>query len=148
MVVTDHSPCPPDLKLGDFLSAWGGIASVQLGLSIVWTGARVRDAGIAAIAQWMAAAPARLAGLGYRKGQIAPGKDADLVVWRPESTWTVEPAQLHNRHTFTPYSGMKLAGIVEATYLRGEKIYARGEPAGSCRGRLLGREGASWTSPI
>jgi allantoinase len=147
MVVTDHSPCPPDLKQGDFLSAWGGIASLQLGLSVVWTGARVRDSGFVAIAQWMSAGPARLAGLAHRKGQIAPGMDADLVVWRPESTWTVEPAQLHNRHPFTPYLGLKLAGVVEATYLRGEKIFARGDPAGPCRGRLLAREGASWTSP-
>jgi len=147
MVVTDHSPCPPDLKRGDFLSAWGGIASLQLGLSVVWTGARVRDSGFAAIARWMCAAPARLAGLAHRKGMLAPGMDADLVVWRPESTWTVQPAQLHSRHPFTPYLGLKLAGAVEATYLRGEKIFARGEPAGPCRGHLLAREGASWTSP-
>jgi allantoinase len=149
MVVTDHSPCPPDRKLrgsGDFLRAWGGIASLQIGLSVVWSGARARGFGLVDVAHWMAAAPARLAGLAAAKGAIVPGHDADLVVWRPEVDCIVEPALLHHRHALTPYAGQTLAGVVETTYLRGEKIYERGAAVGPYRGRLLAEEKLPWTS--
>jgi allantoinase len=136
LVVTDHSPCPPEMKrpeTGDFLAAWGGIASLQLTLSVVWKGARERGWTPVHLAEWMCAAPARLAGLQGRKGVIAPGYDADLVVWRPEAEVVVDPAKLHHRHRVTPYAGATLPGAVEATYLRGRRIHDRGrlaEPAG------------------
>jgi allantoinase len=136
LVVTDHSPCPPQMKrpeTGDFLAAWGGIASLQLTLPIVWKGARERGWTPVHLAEWMCAAPARLAGLQGRKGAIAPGCDADLVVWRPEAEVVVDPAKLHHRHRVTPYAGATLPGAVEATYLRGRRIHDRGrlaEPAG------------------
>jgi allantoinase len=140
MIVSDHSPCPPQMKLrdtGDFLSAWGGISSLQLGLSVVWAGARTRGHGIDDIVRWMAEAPARLAGLDHVKGGIAPGHSADFVVWKPDAEWTVEPERLHHRHPLTPYAGETLPGVIEATYLRGEKIYERGQPVGRLRGRSL-----------
>src|SRR5918911_4660198 len=130
MIVSDHSPCPPEMKLterGDFLQAWGGIASLQLRLPVMWTEAAARGYTIERLVQWLADAPARLVGLDGRKGSIRVGSDADLLIFRPEATFKVEPAMLHHRHKLTPYAGCVLRGVVEATYLRGMKIYERGE---------------------
>ncbi|MDQ5857000.1 MAG: allantoinase AllB [Acidobacteriota bacterium] len=139
MVVSDHSPAPPELKrrdTGDFLAAWGGISSLELRLPAVWTGARARGHSPDELVDWLAAAPARLAGLA-RKGAIAPGYDADFVVWRPEVSFEVRPEELHHRHKLTPYAGRMLDGVVLATYLAGEKIFESGRLIGPPRGRLL-----------
>jgi allantoinase len=133
LVVSDHSPCTPDLKRledGDFGAAWGGIASLQVALPAVWTGARARGIGLAEVVRWMAAAPAQLAGLSA-KGAIAVGKDADLVVFAPDERWTV--GDLEHRNPVTPYTGRSLTGAVRRTWLRGE--IADGSPIG----RLLER---------
>ncbi len=136
-IVSDHSPCPPEMKLvheGDFQKAWGGIASLQLGLPIVWTEARHRGFTIEHIVRWMSQRPAQLVGLEDRKGAIAPGYDADFVVWDPEEKFTVAPEKLHHRHPMTPYEGKSLYGKVERTYLRGNAIYEGGkfaEPTGT-----------------
>jgi allantoinase len=133
-VATDHSPCPPAMKLpeeGDFLRAWGGIASLQLSLPAVWTEARARGYAVTHLAKWLCEGPARLVGLAGRKGSIAVGCDADFVVWDPEAIFRVEATQLHHRHKVTPYAGRELCGRVETTFLRGRKIFERGEfPAG------------------
>jgi allantoinase len=118
-VVSDHSPCPPALKAGDFGQAWGGIASVQLGLPVVWTAARSRGHRLAEVVRWMAAGPARLVGLHGRKGTIAVGADADLVAFDPDARLTVDPATLRHRHPVTPYAGAELTGVVHHTWLRG-----------------------------
>ncbi|HLG06562.1 MAG TPA: amidohydrolase family protein, partial [Gemmatimonadales bacterium] len=124
LVASDHSPCPPDLKNtgGDFSSAWGGIASLELSLSAIWTGAEARGAGVQRLAQWMSTAPARLVGLGNRKGLLAPGYDADLLIWDPEARWVVDPDRLHHRHKLTPYAGRELRGAVRAVYVGGRLV--------------------------
>lgn len=132
-VVSDHSPCPPELKSGDFDGAWGGIASVQLGLPLVWTRLRSRGGDLASVVRWMAAAPARLVGL-ERKGRIRIGGDADLVVFDPDREWTVDAKTLHHRHPVSPYDGIALTGEVRATWLRGRRVDS--VPAG----RLLSKE--------
>lgn len=149
LIASDHSPCPPELKRlddGDFVAAWGGIASLELGLSVVWTGASRRGHGLEAIARWMSEGPSRLAGLGGRKGGLVAGLDADVVIFDPEAERTVDATRLHQRHAVTPYAGEKLRGVVEATYLRGELIHRSGEPMGEAAGRLLLRDGEGWTS--
>ena len=125
LVASDHSPCPPNMKRthGDFFSAWGGIASLQLSLSAVWTGARSRGVPPERLAHWMSAAPARLAGLGAKKGAIAEGYDADIVVWDPDARFVVDPAKLFHRHPVTPYAGRELYGVVRATYVGGRLVF-------------------------
>jgi len=140
MIVSDHSPSPPGKKKldsGDFREAWGGIASLELTLSATWTAAAERGHSISDIAEWMCQAPARLPGLGDRKGKIAAGYDADLVVWRPEETFEVEAGRLRQRHKLTPYASRVLKGVVETTLLRGEIVYERGEFPGGPIGKLL-----------
>ncbi|HEV3468103.1 MAG TPA: allantoinase AllB [Pyrinomonadaceae bacterium] len=142
MIVSDHSPCPPELKRrgeGDFLRAWGGISSLQLRLPVVWTEARRRGRTPADLARWLAQAPARLAGLDQSKGSIAPGRDADFVIFDPEATFRVTPDLIEHRHKLTPYAGRTLAGVVEATYLRGQRIYERGKFSEEPAGKLLRR---------
>lgn len=136
-VVSDHSPCPPKMKLrepGDFLQAWGGISSLQLRLPVIWTEARARGAGIDQLAEWLCSAPARQIGMAHVKGSIAVGSDADIVIWNPESEFRVEASMIHHRHKLTPYDGEILHGKVEKTFLRGQMVYDGGEfatPGGS-----------------
>ena len=140
MIVSDHSPCPPELKRresGDFLQAWGGISSLQLRLPVVWTHARRRGHTAEKLVAWLSAAPARLAGLEGRKGAIRVGADADIIIWKPDEMMRVEPEKLRHRHKLTPYAGQALSGAVERTFLRGELIYERGELVGGPRGEFL-----------
>ncbi|HEX8503478.1 MAG TPA: allantoinase AllB [Pyrinomonadaceae bacterium] len=143
MVVSDHSPCPPEMKRrpeGDFMKAWGGISSLQFRLPAVWTEASRRGHTFRDLARWLSREPARLAGLYGRKGAITPGRDADLVIFDPEATFRVAAETNEHRHKLTPYEGLGLKGVVVATYLRGEKIYERGEFAAAPTGTLLLRE--------
>ncbi|GLZ31351.1 allantoinase [Lentzea sp. NBRC 105346] len=133
MVVSDHSPCIPELKLGDFASAWGGIASLQLGLPAVWTQARQRGFSLVDVVRWMAERPAALVGL-TRKGRIAVGYDADFSVFAPDDAFVVDRSRLHHRNPVTPYHGRPLAGVVRRTFLRGKEITG-GEPFGQLLSR-------------
>ena len=136
-VVSDHSPCTGELKrpdTGDFAAAWGGIASVQLGLPVVWTAARARGVALAEVVTWMARRPADLAGL-VHKGRIAVGADAERVAFDPDTPWVVDPAALRHRHPVTPYAGQALYGVVSTTWLRGVPV-----DGVTPRGHLLARE--------
>ena len=136
-VVTDHSPCVPELKrrdVGDFAQAWGGIASLQLGLPAVWTGARQRGHGLTDVVRWMATAHADRVGLADR-GRIEVGASADLCVFAPDETFVVDPARLHHRNPVSAYAGRTLTGTVRQTWLHGVPIDLDAAP----RGRLLRR---------
>ncbi|MCP3819211.1 allantoinase AllB [Streptomyces sp. A3M-1-3] len=134
-IVSDHSPCTPELKrfdTGDFAAAWGGISSLQLGLPAIWTEARKRGLLLEDVARWMSAAPAALAGLS-QKGAIEAGRDADFAVLAPDETFTVDPAELFHRNQVTAYAGKTLHGVVKSTWLRGVRIADHGtltEPTG------------------
>ena len=139
-IVSDHSPCPGEMKLresGDFMKAWGGIASLQLRLPIVWTEARRRGFSLLDVTRWLCANPARQVSFEQRKGSIAVGHDADLVIWNPDAQFTVSPTALHHRHKITPYAGELLSGVVHQTFLRGRKIYDDGEFVDASLGQML-----------
>jgi len=157
LIATDHSPCPPELKRQDsgrFDQAWGGIASLGLALPVVWTGLQQHapafqsnsspisdtESNFTRLTKWLATEPARLAGLTGKKGELAPGYDADLVVFDPESEWTVTEDDLHFRHKLSPYLGSNLRGRVLETYLRGECIYWGRGQGGVLDPKAHGRE--------
>jgi allantoinase len=111
---------------GDFMKAWGGIASLQLRLPVVWTEARRRGFSLLDVTRWLAVNPARQVSFEARKGAIAVGCDADLVIWNPDEQFRVSAATLQHRHKITPYEGEELSGVVCKTFLRGRKIYDAG----------------------
>jgi len=136
-VVTDHSPCVPGLKLpeeGDFLRAWGGIASLQLGLASVHTEARQRGIDLATLSRWMSVGPAKL--LGWHHRGVQAGARADLVAWDPKGQFTVDPRYLAHRNPITPYAGRTLRGRVQHVWLRGLPIVHDGTLQGPPQGRL------------
>jgi allantoinase len=142
-VVSDHSPCPGEMKLresGDFMKAWGGIASLQLRLPIVWTEARRRGFSLEDMARWLCANPARQVSFAPRKGSIAIGSDADIVIWNPVQQFKVAAGSLHHRHKITPYDGEVLNGVVQKTFLRGRQVYDVGEFADHPFGQMLLRK--------
>jgi allantoinase len=150
LVVTDHSPCPPEmkrLKEGNFQTAWGGIASLSMALPLVWTEAEARGFALTNVARWMAEAPARLANCEFEKGRIAAGWDADFVVFDPEAQFTVTEDRLHQRHPLSPYLGETLRGVVKRTYLRGRMVFCEGEFPGAAVGREFRRAGCPDTVP-
>ena len=128
LIVTDHSPCPPEMKRleeGRFDQARGGIASLSVALSAVWTGASQRDFTLDDVARWMSSAPAALAGFSDRAGELAPGREASFVVFDPDALFVPTANDLHARHVISPYVGETLKGRVDLTYLRGEPVYQR-----------------------
>jgi allantoinase len=139
-VITDHSPCSPHLKrsdVGDFHAAWGGISSLQLGLFTIWTEAKRRGASVVQLAQWMSERPAHFAGLAGKKGRIAAGYDADLVIWDPDAHFSLQASDLFFKHKVSPYLGMDLAGRVQSTVLRGKQVYDGQAHLGAPSGELL-----------
>jgi allantoinase len=138
-VVSDHSPCTVSLKrkdTGDFGLAWGGIASVQLSLPVMWTEAARRGVSLSQLCTWMGTRPAELVGLPGR-GAIEAGNRADLVVFAPDETFVVDPAKLLHRNPISAYAGRQLRGAVRSTLLGGVPV-----DAAQPRGHLL-RRGAA-----
>ena len=140
LVASDHSPAPRTMKhvdSGNFIAAWGGIASLELSLRAVWTGAAQRGYALTDVVRWMSEAPAQLCGLNGHKGAIQPGYDADLVMFDPDTEMIVTGAVLQQRHKLTPYDGCVLRGAVRATYLRGVKVWDNGRLEQAGRGCLV-----------
>ena len=141
-VATDHSPAPPELKhleSGDFTQAWGGIASLQLSLPILWTAGKKRDITLSQVAKWLCEKPAELAGTERSKGKIKKGYDADLVVWDAEQSFVVTAEGLYHRHKVSPYLGETLYGVVEQTYLAGVKVFDKGTFTHPPSGKIITR---------
>lgn len=139
-IVSDHSPCPPSMKEGaggDFFAAWGGVASLRLTLPAVWHEAKARGVTLENIAKWMCSAPADLAGLGHRKGRLAAGYDADIIIWDSEAQVSVDDMTLYNKHPLTPYFGRTLTGEIRSTYVGGMEVYRDGIMGSGAPGRLI-----------
>ena len=146
LIATDHSPCSPELKklgAGDFHDAWGGIASVSVALSVVWTGMRTHGFTLRDLARLMSQQPAQLAGLTGKKGAIAPGYEADFVVFHPHAERTIAADQLYTRHPISPYLGERLFGTVKATYLRGNPVFDDGRFAATLPGHEISSSDAN-----
>ncbi len=137
MIVSDHSPLPPEFKSGGFTRAWSGIASLELRLSIVWTEASRRGIGLRHVVRWLCEAPAALAGL--RSGSIKAGRRADLVAWDPDAEFVVDSERLHQRHHLTPYAGSPLRGVIHHTWSAGKMVFADRQVARIAEGELLER---------
>jgi len=139
-IVSDHSPCTPQLKhidTGDIEHAWGGISSLQFGLSIIWTEALIKGYSLEQVADWMATRPAKFAGLGHYKGKIAEGYDADLIVFDDLAHYTITADLIKYRHKITPYEGKEVQGEILSTFVRGQQVYAQGELIGAPIGQPL-----------
>jgi allantoinase len=140
LVASDHSPCTPALKKqeqGDFMAAWGGISGLQLGLAVTWSGAKARGYTLDHLRRWLCEAPARLAGFEARKGRLAAGFDADLVVFDPEGSASIDATRLEHKNKVTPYAGAKLVGVVHSTWVRGTRVFHEGEFAPTPKGTFL-----------
>ncbi|MBB5056582.1 allantoinase [Granulicella aggregans] len=146
MIVTDHSPCPPEMKRpavqkpedeGRLDLAWGGIASLSVALPVIWTECQKRGFSLDDLARWMSSAPASLAGIGDQAGAILPGRDANFTVFDPDASFTVTTDALHYRHPVSPYLGEQLYGVVHATYLRGYLVFQDGVITDTPQGREL-----------
>ncbi|XP_074163769.1 allantoinase, mitochondrial-like [Sminthopsis crassicaudata] len=140
LVISDHSPCTADLKhldSGDFLRAWGGISSLQFGLPLFWTSARLRGFTLPDVVRFMCENPAKLSGLETQKGSLRPGQDADLVIWDPDKELEVNERMIQHKNKLTPYLGFRLLGEVFATVVRGNLVYLNGEFSPTPLGNLL-----------
>jgi len=138
-VATDHSPAPPEMKelvSGDFMKAWGGISSIQFALPVLWTAAKKHNCKLEEMAKWLCEKPALLPHL-MSKGYIAKGKDADFVVWSPEKSFSVTENIIYHKHKITPYLNEELYGVVEQTWLCGQKIVAEGKFLHLNKGSIL-----------
>lgn len=139
-IVTDHSPATPALKKmdsGNLKDAWGGIASVQFSLPVVWTAAEKRGFSVSQISDLMSKNVAKFIGFGNQKGQLKEGFDADIVVWDPTESFTVNTSDIHFRHKISPYVGEKLFGVVKQTYVNGKKVYENGKFISLAQGKVL-----------
>ena len=142
-IVSDHSPCTPNLKLlhsGDLKNAWGGISSLQFSFSLIWTESLSRNVKLDKLSQLMSHNPAIFCGLDHRKGLIAPGYDADVFVFAPEAEFELRREKIFHKHPETPYMGKKLRGQVLRTYLGGEVVFDDGNFPGEARGKPILKE--------
>jgi len=109
---------------GDYMQSWGGIPSLQFGLSVMHTeGVVKRGFSFPELTQWLCENPAKLLGIADRKGKIAVGYDADLVIFNPTKQFEVQKPVLVHKNKLSPYENRTLLGQVEKTILRGKVIY-------------------------
>jgi len=139
-IVSDHSPCTPELKhidTGDIEKAWGGISALQFGISLIWTEAKERGFTLVDITRLMATETAKFAGLDSVKGAIKTGNHADFLVFDPNEQFTITNEMIKHRHNITPYAGRKVTGQVAHTFVRGHHVYQQDEFINQPKGRPL-----------
>jgi len=139
-IVSDHSPCSPQLKAldtGDLGQAWGGIAALQFGLPLLWTEAQKRHIPLTDLVHLLSRRIAEFLDLGHIKGRIAPGLAADLCLFDDQEDYTIHTDMIAHRHKISPYVGSRVTGRVIKTWLRGQLVYDRGDFPGPPRGQIL-----------
>ncbi|UEG48710.1 allantoinase AllB [Ferruginibacter lapsinanis] len=139
-VATDHSPATPDLKelqSGNFMKAWGGIASLQFALPVLLTAAKKRNYAITDVVKWLCENPAKLIDKQNTKGKITKGFDADLIVVDDENTFIVTEKIIQHKHKVTPYLNEELYGIVKRTFLGGIEVYKDGNFTALNEGKII-----------
>jgi allantoinase len=139
-IVTDHSPALPSLKelaSGDFRKAWGGIAGLQFSLPAFWMEAERRRFSLPDVARLLSGNVAKFLQLDARKGTLAPGYDADLLIWNPEKYFMVRPECIEHKHKVTPYAGLNLKGVVERTYVNGNLVFNGGQFLAMNKGEVI-----------
>lgn len=139
-IVSDHSPCTPSLKLlseGDFDKAWGGIASLQLGLSLIWTEMKGRGFSLGDLFNLMSTRTAKFIGLENKLGKLAKGYQADFIAFDPDLTQEINKDMIYHKHKETPYEGREVHGEVKQTILGGKVVFKNGEIVGSPQGKIL-----------
>lgn len=142
-IVSDHSPCTPNLKLlppqisaggsqgvkgtrtGDFFAAWGGISTVGLGLSILWTEGQKRGITLPDVVKWCCWNTAKQVGLENQKGALAVGFDGDVAVFDDKGEFVVEPSTMLFRNKCSPYQGKTMKGVIRETWVRGHRVYSK-----------------------
>ncbi|PCJ48981.1 MAG: allantoinase AllB [Gammaproteobacteria bacterium] len=139
-IVSDHSPCTPQLKnidSGDIEKAWGGISALQFGLPLIWTEARQRDFTLEDISKLMSLETAKFAGLDKIKGKIAEGYHADLLVFDEQASFTISNEMIKHRHKITPYVGREVQGKIIKTFVRGQLVFSGDDFIGIPSGQVL-----------
>ncbi|EFN54312.1 hypothetical protein CHLNCDRAFT_31701 [Chlorella variabilis] len=144
-VATDHSPSDPALKLlqeGDFLKAWGGISGLQYALPSTWSPCHMHGMNLTWLTRAWSTYPAQLANLGRKKGRLAAGYDADIVVWGPEQDADTSREALQHKHKETPYNGMRMQGRVLATFVGGSQVFGeqQGVAPAACGAVILPKQ--------
>ncbi len=125
-IVSDHSPCTPALKRleeQNLWDAWGGISSLQFGLSLIWNYLKINNYSIEYLVKWMCENPAKLVGLENQKGQIKKGFQADFVIWDPNKKHTIDKKEILFKNKMSAYEQHKVFGVIEQTILAGVVIY-------------------------
>ncbi|XP_075159253.1 allantoinase [Haematobia irritans] len=147
IIASDHSPATPGPKCltygktrGNFLNAWPGISSLQLGLSVMWTNCQKHGLGMQHIYKTMCENPAILCGLENSKGKIIEGYDADFCIWDPDAEFEVHADMLYSTNKATPYMNQRLRGVVHATVVRGLHVYQDNEGFGQPLGKIVLRK--------
>jgi len=139
-IVSDHSPCTPELKhidTGDIEKAWGGISALQFGISLIWTEAKERGFSLVDITRLMSTQTAKFAGLDSVKGEIKMGNHADFLIFDPDFSYTITNEMIKHRHNITPYAGREVTGQVLHTFVRGHHVYQQDEFINKPVGRPL-----------
>jgi allantoinase len=142
-IVTDHSPATPNLKeieSGNLKKAWGGIASIQFSLAIIWTEAQKRGFSLEEIGKLVSSNIASFLKLENSKGKIAEGMDADLVIWNPEEEFIVREEEIHYKHKISPYMNQKLKGKIKETFIAGKKVFKNGNFVSLPIGKIILRK--------
>jgi allantoinase len=141
-IATDHSPAPPDIKeltTGNLQKAWGGIAGLQFLLPAAWTAMR-GSISIEKFIPLLTEHPAKFLQVNKRKGKLAVGYDADMVVWNPDEKFEVKPKDILHRYDCSPYNGQQLYGTVLQTIVNGTTVYQNKEITQKNKGRWLLRK--------